>query len=101
MLQTVIMFMLELQYIDSNLANETDEAKLECLAEKLKIYEYRALNLFRGVDLDDYGSLDEVPDNVVGMEVRIHEPRINEEPEEEQAVPANVADDDSDLELSD
>jgi hypothetical protein len=45
------MFVLELQFIDANLAKEKDDAKLEHLSERLKVYEFRALNLFRDIDL--------------------------------------------------
>ena len=53
LLQSVMMFVLELQFIDDNLSKEKDDAKLEHLTERLRVYEFRALNLFRDIDLDN------------------------------------------------
>ena len=82
LLQSVIMFVLELQYIDANLADEKDDTRQESKAQRLKLYEYRALNLFRDVDLDRCGDLVEVQGKAAGRKVHPQHLRINEDDEE-------------------
>ena len=85
LLQSVIMFVLELQFIDSNLAKEKDDTKLEVLAERLKMTEYRALNLFRDIDIGHIDDVGVVPHAHVKPHHH-HHPipliKLNEEEEE-------------------
>jgi hypothetical protein len=89
LLQSVIMFVLELQFIDANLAKEKDDAKLEHLSERLKVYEFRALNLFRDIDLTHCG---------VGIEAGLHP---SPEKQKEPLVKLGEVEEHSDLELLD